>query len=202
MACAQNGAPLPPRPATAPAVATKPTWKELSPEQQQALQPLAAHWEKLGADRKRKWLALSRNYATLPAAEQLKLHSRMREWALLSQQQRDQARLNFAETKALAPEEKASQWQAYQNLSAEEKRKLAAKAPAKHVGAAAVKPVPPDKLVPVTRRSKQEASSPSSPAIQRNTLLPKPPLPATPSPSAPPPQPAAATAAPEVKSDH
>lgn len=205
MASAQSGTPLPARPVAAPAVAAKPAWKELSPEQQQALQPLAAHWENLGADRKRKWLALSKNYATLPETEQVKLHSRMREWALLSQQQRDQARLNFAETKKLAPEEKATQWQAYQNLSAEEKRKLAAKAPTKPVGAAAVKPVPPAKLalVPVTRHTKQEApsASPSSPAIQRNTLLPQ--LPAAPPvPAVAPLPPAAADPAPEVDSDN
>lgn len=172
-----------PAPASAPRLA-KPVWQELSPEQQQALKPLAANWEELNADRKRKWLALSKNYATLPAPEQAKLHSRMREWALLSQQQRNQARLNFAETKKIAPEEKASHWQAYQSLSAEEKRRLAAKVPAKPIGVAAVKPVSPQKLtpVPVTRRTQQEADSApaAAPSISRNTLLPRPPVAPTP----------------------
>jgi hypothetical protein len=204
-ASAQSTVPLSAQPSAAPTVAAKPTWKELSPEQQQALKPLAAHWERLNADRKRKWLAVSKNYAALSEAEQVKLHSRMREWALLSQQQRNQARLNFAETQKIAPEEKATHWQTYQNLSAEEKRKLAAKAPAKPAGVAAVKPVPPEKLalVPVTRHTSREAlpASAASPAIQRNTLLPQAPAPLPVAAAAQPPA-SEAEPAPEADSDN
>jgi hypothetical protein len=186
---AQISAPPQAPSATVAPQSAKPAWKELSPEQQQALKPLAPHWETLNADRKRKWLAISKNYATLPPAEQAKLHSRMREWASLSPQQRNQARLNFTETKRLAPEEKAAQWQAYQDLSTEEKRRLAAKVPAKPVGVAAVKPVPPEKLahVPVTRRTRQENdAAPAARAIHRNTLLPRAPAPAPAVPPVPP----------------
>lgn len=170
--------------ATAVSSPAKPSWKELSPAQQQALQPLAAQWETLNADRKRKWLAVSKNYASLSPAEQLTLHSRMREWALLSPQQRNQARLNFTETKKIAPEDKAARWQAYQSLSIEEKRRLAAKVPSKPVGVAAVKPVQPEKLthIPPTRRMRQEDDAPpAARAIHRNTLLPRTPTPVAPS---------------------
>lgn len=173
-------------PAPAAAVApspAKPSWKELSPTQQQALQPLAAQWETLNADRKRKWLAVSKNYASLSPAEQLTLHSRMREWALLSPQQRNQARLNFTETKKIAPEDKAARWQTYQSLSIEEKRRLAAKVPSKPVGVAAVKPVQPEKLaqIPPPRRMRQDDdAAPAARAIHRNTLLPQAPAPVTP----------------------
>jgi hypothetical protein len=157
--------------------ATRPTWKELTPEQQQALQPLAPHWGTLPDDRKRKWLALSKNYLAMPPAEQAKLHSRMREWVQLSNQQRTQARLNYAETKTLTAEQKSAQWQAYQQLSAEEKRRLAAKAPAKPAGAAVIRPLPPEKLphVGTTRIPRQEspAASPTPSPIHRNTLLPR-----------------------------
>jgi hypothetical protein len=101
---------------------------------------------------KHKWLALSRNFGAIPPADQAKLHSRMTEWAALSPQQRTQARLNFAEAKSVPPDERKAKWEAYQALSAEEKHKLAARAPAKTPPtAAAVHPVPSQKLANVPR---------------------------------------------------
>jgi len=132
------------------APATKPFWNELTAEQQQALQPLAAHWHTLSTAHKRKWLALSRNYANMSADDQTTLHSRMIEWAALSNQQRAQARLNFAEVKRVPADERKAKWEQYQALSEEEKRRLAERAPAKPRGAAIpVRPVPAQKLVTV-----------------------------------------------------
>jgi hypothetical protein len=129
---------------------TKPLWSELTAEQQQALKPLVPHWNTLNAGQKRKWLALSRNYATMSADDQVTLHSRMIEWAALSNQQRAQARLNFAEVKRLPADERKVKWEQYQALSEEEKRKLAERAPIKPRGAAIpVRPVSSQKLVPV-----------------------------------------------------
>jgi len=109
-------------------IQSKPAWKDLTPAQRQALQPLAPHWDRLSEQHKLKWLALSKNYPTLSPEEQVKLHLHMSKWATLSQQQRTQARQNFKEIKRLTPEQKASQWEAYQALSPEEKRKLAKQA--------------------------------------------------------------------------
>jgi hypothetical protein len=168
-------------PSSKSATTAKSAWKDLTPAQQQALQPLAERWGSLGVENKRKWLALSRNYPSLPPAEQAKLHSRMSEWVSLSQQQRTQARLNFAETKKLTPEQKAEQWQAYQALSPEEKKKLAAKAPSKPAGVAIAKPASPQKLadVPVTRHApiKGARLAAAKYPVQQNTLLPQPPTP-------------------------
>ncbi len=126
---------------------------------------------------KRKWLALAVNYPSLAPAEQIKLHSRMTDWASLSQPQRDQARLNFARSKQLSPTQKTATWEAYQALSPEERQKLARSAPPKPAGAAAaVKPVPPQKLavVPQTRQTPRPASKITDAAqdLNRNTLLP------------------------------
>lgn len=164
---------------TAKKPSSKPAWPDLTSEQQQSLKPLATHWSSIGEAQKRKWLAISKNYPSLPATEQAKLHSRMTEWASLSPQQRTQARLNFAETKKLSPTEKAATWQAYQALSPAEKQKLAAKAASKPAGvAAAVKPAPPQKLavVPVTRKTSKQAPrlATATQAVDRNTLLPHP----------------------------
>ena len=131
------------------------SWAELTPMQQQALQPLASSWNgAISAQQKRKWLAISKNYPSLPPEGQATLHSRMNEWVTLSPQQRAQARLNFGKTrelsKQLTPEEKKAKWQTYQALSPEEKQRLASKASPKPAGAAtAVKPVSPQKLTAV-----------------------------------------------------
>lgn len=136
----------------------KPLWSELTPLQQQALQPLAGSWGTISEAQKRKWLAVSKNYPSLPPDGQATMHGRMNEWVNLSSLQRAEARLNFATTKELSrqltPEEKLAKWQTYQSLSAGEKQKLAEKANAKPTGAAlATKPVPPQKLAPVQPHS-------------------------------------------------
>ncbi len=129
---------------------SEPQWSELSASQKAALKPLAASWSGISEAQKRKWIALSQNYPSLPPSEQAKLHSRMDEWARLSVAQRAQARLNFAETKQLPPDQKKTQWEAYQALSPQQKQKLASGAPAKPAGAApAVTPVPKQKLADV-----------------------------------------------------
>ena len=163
-------------PKTAPAASsTMPTqtatstvaWNRLTPLQQQALKPLAASWQSISEPQRLKWLAISKNYPSLPPAEQVTMHGRMNEWVALSPVQRAEARLNFAKTKELSaqltPEEKLSKWQAYQALSPAEKESLASKAGPKPIGAAvAVRPVPPQKLVGVAPHS-QSASAPAKP---------------------------------------
>ncbi|MFM9880951.1 MAG: DUF3106 domain-containing protein [Burkholderiaceae bacterium] len=146
-----SAAAKPATPKITPTPGLGPAWQALAPGQQEALKPLQAKWDSLSETQKRKWIALVPNYHARPAAEQAKLHSRMAGWANLSPQQRAQARLNFGEAGKLAPDERKAKWDAYQNLSAEEKKKLAAGQTNKPVGAAtAVKPVPQQKLADVT----------------------------------------------------
>jgi len=156
---------------------TKPLWSELKPAQQQALAPLAGKWDTVSDAQKRKWLALSQNFPAMSGAEQDKLHSRMSEWAALSPQQRTEARLNFGETKRLSPDDKKAKWEAYQALPAEEKRKLAASAPKAPATAAALKPVPPEKLANIPKPKRVAKETPRISAepgqVDHNTLLPQ-----------------------------
>ena len=156
-------APLRAEPASRPLVATKPEWKELTLAQQSALQPLAAIWNPLSESHKRKWLAISSNFDKLPRAEQGKLQERMTEWVTLSPVQRNQARLNFAKTTELSPAEKQAKWEAYQALSAEEKKKLAERAPKAPAGAATtVKTVPKAKLLGASAPAGAASAPPST----------------------------------------
>lgn len=144
---------LPAKPAASSSAADTPggpAWSQLTPVQQQALKPLQSKWSSISEPQKRKWLALVPNYQLRSAAEQATLQSRMTEWASLSVQERAQARLNFAEAGTLTPEEKKAKWEAYQALSAEEKKRLQPVLAAKPAGATTtIKPVPPQKLANV-----------------------------------------------------
>jgi hypothetical protein len=157
---------------------TRPLWRELSSGQQQALAPLSAHWDTLSEPQKRKWIAMSANFPKMSGEEQTKLHSRMTEWVSLSPQQRSIARLNFGAAQKLSPDDKKAKWEAYQALSPEEKKKLAAKAAKPPATAAALKPVPADKLATVPRQQQRQASKAPRIAaapnqIDNRTLLPQ-----------------------------
>jgi hypothetical protein len=169
------------RTAPAPRAEAQPTWVELTPAQQGALSPLSGTWRSLGEAHKRKWIALSENFFIMPPAEQALLHSRMTEWAALSPQQRTLARLNYAEAQKVASTDKRAKWEAYQALSPEEKRKLAAGAaaakPAPPPTAVAVKPVPQQKLAKIPKQKKPDNAAriaviPGQ--VDNNTLLPQP----------------------------
>ncbi len=118
----------PAAPVVSQAVPGGPSWGELSAAQQTSLAPLKVIWGSISAAHKRKWLALSPNFHRMSQPEQARLHSRMVEWASLSASQRLEARLNYAQIPSLSSEEKSAQWQAYQALSPEEKKALAAQA--------------------------------------------------------------------------
>ena len=164
---------------------TKPLWSELTQPQQQALAPLAPKWDTVSETQKRKWLALSRNFPKMSGDEQGKLHSRMAEWVALSPQQRTEARLNFGETRQLAPDDKKAKWEAYQALPPEQKDKLAAGAAKPPATAAALRPVPAAKLAvvpqptPSNPQSTQNAQSKNARItvppnqVDHNTLLPQ-----------------------------
>ena len=162
---------------------SKPLWNELTIAQQVSLKPLAANWSSLGQAQKRKWMAIATSYPKLSADEQAKLHSRMTDWATLSQHQRAQARLNFAETKLVTPSQKTATWQAYQALSPDERKKLGSLADTKSSGVAAIaRPVSPQKMasIPVSRPTAKQGlkMAAANPAVDQNTLLPPPPSPA------------------------
>lgn len=155
-------------------------WLTLTPLQKQALAPLGAQWGALTARQQNKWLAISRNFSQLSVAEQITLHSRMAEWVDLSPQQRNLARLNFNKLQSLPKEDKKAQWEAYQALSAEEKRQLSGQtiSPPKSAAPSA-KPVPSHRQVQTPARVETGQPAPIKP-IDKKTLLPLPLVPPAP----------------------
>ncbi|WP_460829817.1 DUF3106 domain-containing protein, partial [Massilia agilis] len=116
----------------------KPLWRDLSPAQRAALDPLATEWDQMDGVRKQKWLEMANRFKSMSPEEQQRVHERMREWVRLTPAQRKLARDTYTRTKKLAPGEKTSTWESYQQLPEEQKQKLAAEAAARKQAAAAV----------------------------------------------------------------
>ena len=155
VASAQVGAPavtpalvaVPPgKHAVAPIALEKPLWKDLTPAQQRALEPLSGEWNKLEGLRKQKWLEIANRFASMKPDEQQRVHERMRDWLRLTPDQRRQVRESFARTQKITPGQKSAQWEQYQQLPEEKKKELADKAPKKQV---ANPPTPTQSKAPV-----------------------------------------------------
>jgi len=114
-----------------PAAASTPkhsgNWDDLSVVQQKILAPLEEDWSYLSKERRQKWIQVANLYPKMKRVDQERLQSRMNEWSKLSQKDRRIARDNYLSSLRFPAEEKASAWQAYQQLSPEDKKKLAAK---------------------------------------------------------------------------
>ncbi|HEY0065026.1 MAG TPA: DUF3106 domain-containing protein [Telluria sp.] len=118
-------------PAALPVLTDKPLWKELSAPQRLALDPLKLEWDRLDTARKAKWIDIANRYSSMKPDEQLRVQERMRAWTRLSPEERRVARENYTLSKKIDKTQKASQWEQYQQLPEEQKRKLAADAAVK-----------------------------------------------------------------------
>lgn len=103
-------------------------WRDLKPAQQGLLKPLEPDWSRIDAPHKQKWLQVADGFPKLSAAEQGRVQARMADWAKLTPQERGRARMNFQEATQVPPLDRQARWDAYQALSPEERRQLAARA--------------------------------------------------------------------------
>ena len=104
------------------------SWQRLTSHQREALAPLQSEWPKLDAPRKRKWLEIADRYKTLSPAERLRISARMTEWSRLTPSERGEVRLRYEEAKQLPTNDRRARWRDYQELSDEEKSRLAQQA--------------------------------------------------------------------------
>jgi len=105
--------------------ASKLDWKNLSPLQQAVLASLESDWSSFNQSSKMKWLKVADRYPTMSAADQERLQGRMSEWSKLPQKDRRMARDNYLSSLQFPPEQKKAAWESYQQLSEEEKQRLA-----------------------------------------------------------------------------
>ena len=106
-----------------------PAWTDLTPEQQQTLQPLAGEWNSLDAAKRGKWIGIAKRYPAMTEIEQKRVQTRMSDWVKLSPDQRREAREQFRKIGKLPPGKRevvSQHWEEYQLLPADVKRTLAA----------------------------------------------------------------------------
>jgi hypothetical protein len=101
------------------------TWESLSPRQQMILTPLESDWDFMKPEIRKKWIQIANLYPKMSDADQQRLQSRMNSWSKLSQKDRRLARENYLSSLKFPSERKAEAWNAYQQLSDEQKKKLA-----------------------------------------------------------------------------
>ena len=162
------GAPL--EPARSAATATpsparlqpaRPYWIELTTAQREALAPLSQDWERLDLQTKMKWVEIANRYPRMNPDEQARTQQRMREWALLTPDQRRVARDSFARIRQMNPEQRADLLRKYRELPAEKRQALVTQGQANK---AIVVPKPP--TTPVPRRTElNEGAKVRNPAI-------------------------------------
>lgn len=168
-----------PAPAAARApLADKPQWAELTRPQQVALEPLRGEWDYLDSVRKQKWLDIANRYASMKSDEQGRVHERMRDWLKLTPEERRLARENYTLSKKLEKGQKSVQWEQYQALPEEEKRKLAADAALKKQVTNLPPKTQPKAVAPI------KPAAPAAPAVQPPATTPPPGNPAIPVPNA------------------
>lgn len=128
---------------TAPTPSTGPAWSELKPLEQTALKPLRNEWTSIDDLGKRKWLQIAERYPTMSVPDQARLQTRMAEWAKLTPQERGKVRLQFLEAKKIPATDRQADWEAYQALSPDERKALAARATtAPRAAAKVAEPIP------------------------------------------------------------
>lgn len=125
------GRPAANKPASPAKAASQLRWRDLSIAQQDALMPLVDEWSKLDGTRKQKWIDIANRFGSMKPDEQHRMHERMRDWIKLTPEERRLARENYARSKKIEPAQRSAQWELYQQLPEEEKKKLAADAPQK-----------------------------------------------------------------------
>ncbi len=103
------------------------SWQKLNEDQRSVLAPLQEDWSSLTPSRQKKWVEVANRYPQMSEAERIALQSRMAEWAGLSTKERQSARDNYLRTLKFSPEKKAAAWESYQQLSEEDKKRLAEK---------------------------------------------------------------------------
>lgn len=109
--------------------APAPTWAQLDADKRQVLAPLEQEWDRMSAERRKKWFGIAQRYPKMKPAEQERVQRRMIDWVRLSPQQRREARENYRKLGKLNAEKKADlaqRWAEYQALPEAERNSLVA----------------------------------------------------------------------------
>jgi len=72
------------------------SWTQLTPVQQEALQPLATQWDSLSTKLQKNLLHAAKRYPKLTPEQKQRFHNRLEKWSKLTPEQRKRAREKFS----------------------------------------------------------------------------------------------------------
>lgn len=147
-----------------------PSWADLTPAQQQTLQPLAVEWDTLDAGRRAKWIGIAKRYPAMSEPEQKRVQTRMSDWVKLTPDQRRVAREQYRKIGKLPPAKRevvTQQWEEYQQLPADVKKNLAAETKKK-----TEKIEPRSRAKPAKARKPPVIAAPQTPAPALSSVIP------------------------------
>jgi hypothetical protein len=104
------------------------------------LEPFKDSWTTLPDAEQRAWAELALRFPRLPADQQERAQKRIQEWAALSPAQRQMARSNYRLAKVLPPEARVQQYEAYRELSPEQRGVLRSAGSTSNTAAALASP--------------------------------------------------------------
>lgn len=108
------------------------TWAQLTDEQRQVLNPLAAEWDTLRPWQREKMLDIARDYPKMDTNKQALVKKRLSNWSRMTPYERENARKKHQQFQALSAEKKSAlrkKWQEYQQLPESERARLRAESP-------------------------------------------------------------------------
>jgi hypothetical protein len=104
------------------------------------LEPFKDSWTTLPDAEQRAWAELALRFPRLPADQQERAQKRIQEWASLTPPQRQMARSNYRLAKVLPPEARVQQYEAYRELSPEQRGVLRSAGSTSNTAAALASP--------------------------------------------------------------
>lgn len=98
------------------AVLAAPGWSELSPKQQELLEPLRGEWGSMTDAQRERWLKVGKKYESEPSERQAIMRERVSSWSELSPREKAAARENYKALKEKHQGERNSSWNSYKSL--------------------------------------------------------------------------------------
>ena len=98
---------------------------KLTPAQKQTLAPLASEWNGFMPTRRQKWIVIANRVQKMNPEEQQRVQNKMQARITLTPGHRTAARENYLRSSKIQPEKRCQQWQEYQQVTEEQKVRLA-----------------------------------------------------------------------------
>lgn len=104
--------------------AVEPLWVDLTEQQREILKPFESQWNTWPSEEKKVWVVLANRFPGFSPRAKGRAMVRIKEWASLSQSQRETARQNYQLARERGKAEREAEWRQYQQMTPEQQSVL------------------------------------------------------------------------------